>query len=153
MTKARKRVNHPWVQAAVLCDQVVEDKTGSFSLIRIVDKFTMRRPPDWDGKTHIEIRLTTFIAFKSGDVKGHRTLRLYHTSPKGKKKKMIERQVEFLGGNCSTNIAMHINFGIKAEGTHWIDVYIQNWLATRIPVTLEFLPEEGEQDKPDHGET
>jgi hypothetical protein len=151
MAKAHKKVNHPWVQAAVLCNQVVEDKTGSFSLIRIVDKYTLTRPPDWDGKTHLEIRLTTFIAFKSGDVKGKRTVRLYHSTPRGKKKKLFESEIEFLGGHYSTNIAIHITFGFKTEGTHWIDVYVQNWLATRMPVTVEFVPAPEGQEERDSG--
>jgi hypothetical protein len=150
MTKPRKTVNHPWVQAAVFCDQVLEDKSGAYSIIRIVDRYTLPQPENWDGKTHLNVPVITLLAFKSGDVKGERTIKLYSTSPKGKKKKMFEGQITFLGGNVGVNIILRLMFGFKTIGTHWIDVYIGNWLATRMPLTIELQPIE---KSPSEGES
>jgi hypothetical protein len=147
MAKGRKTVNHPWVQVAAFCDQLLVDKTDTYSLIRVVDRFAMRRPPDWDGKTHISVPLTALLAFKSGDVKGTQTVRLYHTSPKGKRKKMLEKEIEFLGGDVGANVQLNMMLGIKTEGTHWIDVYVGRWLATRMPLTVVLLSDETPQDE------
>ena len=101
MDEPRKKVTHPWVQVAAFCDQLVEDNTGVFRLIRIIDKVTMPKPSGWNGKTHITIPITGLLGFKAGDVKGLRTVTLYHTSPTGNRKKMLEKQVEFVGGDVS----------------------------------------------------
>jgi hypothetical protein len=136
MAKARKTVNHPWVQAAVFCDQIVEDRTGSISVIRIIDRFTMARPEGWDGKTHLMLPLNVLLAFKAGDVKGERTLTIYLTSPKNKRKKLFQKGVEFFGTNISTNIKLTVQFQFKTEGTHWFDIFVGKWLATRMPLTV-----------------
>src|SRR5207248_48231 len=126
----------PWLVIAVLCEGLLEDKEDTISVIRIVDQFTVPRPPDWDGKANMHLRLTGLVGFKSGDVKGTRTLRIYGTSPTGKRQKVLEVPVEFLGGNQGVNIKLNITFGFKTEGTHWIDVRVDNWLATRMPLTI-----------------
>jgi len=139
MAKPQKNVTHPWVQTAVFCDQVLEDTSGAFSAIRIVDQFTMTPPPDWDGKTNFQIPLTALIGFKAGDMKGSRTVRLYHTSPKTQKRKlMMEKEVTFLGDYFGVNMKVNIFFGFKTKGTHWFDVYVDKWLATRMPLTIVF---------------
>jgi hypothetical protein len=148
MARARKKRNHPWVAVAAICQMVLEDADKVFSLIRMVDLFTFPKPPDWDGKEPIGFPISGFLSFRSGHVKGRRTLRIYGVSPNGKRRKLQEMQIEFLGENSGVNVKMQILFTFMTEGTHWLDVYVDKWLATRIPVTIQFAPAPpGEQEK------
>ena len=138
MAKARKKVDHPWVLIATMCEKQLVEKDDVISVIRMVDRFTMPRPEGWDGKEPIGLPLLGMIGLRSGGIKGRRTVRIFGTSPKGKKKKIQEIPVEFLGGDSGINIRLNILFTFKTEGTHWLDVYVDKWHATRIPVTILF---------------
>jgi len=138
MTKARKKASHPWVAAATLCENILEDKDNVMSIIRMVDLFNVPRPPEWDGKENLQLLLNGLLAFKSGDVKGKRIVRIYGVSPKGKRQKLHELSMDFLGGNTGVNLKLRMVFGFKTEGTHWLDVYVEKRLTTRIPITILF---------------
>src|SRR5262249_10248879 len=130
MAKSYKMTNHPWVMIAAICEHLLLDKDNVFSAIRLVDTFPVRKPPDWDGKTSLVLPMTVFLGFKSGDVKGSRTIKLYQTDTEGKRKIILEREIEFLGGGAGVNIRLILDFEYKTEGLHWIDVYVEKWLAT-----------------------
>jgi hypothetical protein len=138
MAKASKKISHPWISIATLCEKSLVEKDDVISVIRMVDRFTVPRPPEWDGKTPIGLPLCGMLGLRSGGIKGSRTVRIYGTSPNGKRKKIQEVPIEFLGGDSGVNIRLSIMFGFKAEGTHWFDVYIDKWHATRIPITIVF---------------
>jgi hypothetical protein len=136
----RKKTGHPWVMAALVCQALLDEKDNVLSAIRIVDQFTIPLPPGWDGKTNLQMPVTGLVGFKSGDVKGPRTVRFYGVSPTGKRQKAYEAKVVFLGGHTGVNIKINMTFGFKTEGTHWLEVYVDKWLATRIPLTIVFQP-------------
>jgi hypothetical protein len=138
MAKAKKKVDHPWVSIATICEKWLVEKDDVTSVIRMVDRFTVPRPAGWDGKEPIGLPLLGVIGLRSGGIKGRRTVRIYGTSPKGKRSKIQDIPVEFLGGDSGVNIRLSIMFGFKTEGTHWLDVYVEKWHATRIPVTIVF---------------
>jgi hypothetical protein len=140
MAKARKKVTHPWLAAATICQQLLEEKDNVISIIRMIDVFTLPKPPGWDGKTPGGLPLLGFLAFRAGDAKGTRTVRLFAVSPNGKRKKVHETEVEFLGGNTGINMRLQILFTFKAEGTHWIEVFVDKHLMTRIPISIAFQP-------------
>jgi hypothetical protein len=139
MAKTRKKVTHPWVAVGTICENLLEDKDGVLSVIRMVDRFNVPKPPaEWDGKNPLHLPLKGVVGFRSGDVKGKRTIRIFGTSPRGKRTKLYELEVEFLGKDIGVQIKVNILFGFVTEGTHWLDVYVEKWLATRIPVTIVF---------------
>jgi hypothetical protein len=153
MAKAGKKANHPWVAAATICEEVLEEKDNVFSIIRMVDLFNVPKPPEWDGKSNLQLFLKGVVAFRSGGVRGTRAVKVYGVSPKGKRRKLLDVAVEFLGGNTGVNIRLNVLFGFKSEGTHWLDVYVEKWLASRIPLTIVFqspkIPESESKTKED----
>jgi hypothetical protein len=156
MSKTSKKENHPWVAAAAICQGLLEEKDNVLSIIRMVDVFNLPKPPGWDGKTNLQLPLIGIVALRSGDAKGTRAVRIYGVSPKGKRQKLLDMKAEFLGGNTGVNIKLNMMFGFKSEGTHWLDIYVDKWLATRIPVSIVFqseMPPNGESgakaDKPE----
>ena len=138
MKKGPKKTNHPWIGTAVICENVLEGKDGVMSAIRIVDTFTVTKPTEWDEATPLRIRLQGLLILRAGDVTGERTIRLIGTSPKRKRTKFYDFKVTFTGG--ATNVNVHLDFimSFKHDGVHWLDVYVEKWHATRIPVTIIF---------------
>jgi hypothetical protein len=131
---------HPWVAAATICEKLLEDKDGAISIIRMVDRFTVPRPPpDWNKKTPLVIALTGIVSFRSGDVNGERVVSIYGTSPSGKRReKLLEAKVLFQGESAGVNMKLNLVFRFFSEGNHWVDIYVEKWHATRIPITIMF---------------
>jgi hypothetical protein len=142
MVKSRKKKmpNHPWVMAAMFCQTTLEEKDNVLSAIRIVDRFTIQHPADWDKKTPLTMIIHGLLGFKSGDVKGERKIRIFGISPKGKRKKVQELAVVFMGGDTGVNVRLNMGFGVRTPGVHWLEVYVDNWPATRMPLTVVLEP-------------
>src|SRR5947209_20007857 len=98
MTKAKKTTSHPWVSIAAVCEKLLEEKDNVMTLVRMVDTFIIPKPEGWDQKTPIGIPMFVVIGFKSGNVRGKRTVKILGTSPKGKSKKISAIPVDFQGG-------------------------------------------------------
>ena len=60
----------PFVQAAVICENVLQDKDGVISAIRIVDRFIVQTPPGAPPDARGAIQFKVLLSLKSGAVKG-----------------------------------------------------------------------------------
>jgi hypothetical protein len=139
MVKPTKKANHPWVMAAFFCNQSLEESNNVLSAIRIVDTFTITRPPGSGRRPTLQLPLHALVCFKSGDVEGERKVRIFTVSPSGKRKKSYEVSVVFMGGDSGVNLRLNIGFRFKAGGTYWMEVYVGSWLATRMPLTIRIV--------------
>jgi hypothetical protein len=138
--KTARRPPKPLLAAAVFCDKVLEEMSdGAMSAIRIVDTVTVTIPHGHDPEERIPISLNALIAFKSGDVKGERTLRLRMRMPTGKRKVVMEKPITFLGGESGTNCRVRADFRIKKEGLYWIDVLVDRTRFTSMPLRISFV--------------
>jgi hypothetical protein len=138
--KTARRPPKPLLAAAVFCDKVLEGMgDGAMSAIRIVDTVTVSIPHDHDPEERVPIRLNALIAFRSGDVKGERTLRLRMRMPTGKRKVVMEKSMTFLGGESGTNVRVTVELKIKTEGLYWIDVLVDRARFTSMPLRIFFV--------------
>ena len=81
----------PLVQVACLCERVLQEKDGVFSLIRVVDTYTVSKLPQTappDMKQAIE--LNAFVSLKSGDFVGESDVWLVLHYPSAKTKKITK---------------------------------------------------------------
>jgi hypothetical protein len=143
MAKGKKPANRPakpLLAAAVFCDKVLEEMSdGTMSAVRIIDTVTVTIPHDHDPEERVPIRLNALIAFRSGDVKGERTLRLKMRTPAGKRKIVMEKPITFLGGESGMNVRVKVDFRIKTEGLYWIDVLVDRTRFTSMPLRVSFV--------------
>ena len=142
MTKGKKtagRAPKPLLAAAVFCDRVLKGSDGAMSAIRIVDVFNVSVPPDRDPEERVPIRLNALIAFKSGDVKGERTLRLRLRMPTGKRKVVMEKPITFPGGEAGMNVHVKVDLRLKTEGLYWVDVLVDHTRFTSMPLRVSFV--------------
>jgi hypothetical protein len=147
MAKPRKKSGHPWVMAAFFCESTIEGKDNVISAIRIVDRFFVKKPANWNSRMAIGIKLHGLVAFKADKVVGTRRVKLVMVPPKGGRKKIFETAIEFMGGTNGANIRLNIGFGFNLPGTYWQEVYVDDWLATRMPLTIEWEETPSESPK------
>lgn len=127
----------PYILAALLCENVIEDKTGSLSVIRIADKVEFETQGMPEGYKPV-IAIKGLVAIRSGPVKGEFILTMKVMRPNGEQKgaPITLPTVKLLGGDQGSNTILNLNLGVEDEGLHWFDIYFQDDLLTRIPLTV-----------------
>jgi len=78
----------PYIQMAGICDQVIEDKTGALSLIRIIDTITHTeaRPDAPVEMPSVTYPMKMVIMLKSGRARGRHELKIVPQLPSGETK-------------------------------------------------------------------
>jgi hypothetical protein len=144
MAKAKRLRTHreqgPFLDAAFICEEVIKEKDGTYSAIRMVNKITFH-DETFDHGTLLQMPLILVISFKAGDVRGTRHLSLYVTNPSGKRTPLegfvFPHPLTFIGGDTGPFIALRY-FALKYErdGTYWIDVLLEKKRYSRLPLTV-----------------
>lgn len=130
----------PFIQMAGLCEQVIEDKTGPLSLIRIIDTIThtvgspdapIEMPP-------FPYRLKMVIMLKAGRTHGRHELKLIPELPSGESKTPLIRSIYLEGEERGTNNIIDMVFTFTMEGLYWFNIYLDDSLLTRIPLRIKY---------------
>jgi len=130
----------PYIQMAGLCEQVIEDKTGVLSLIRIIDTITHTEArPD----APAEMPLVTYpmkmvIMLKSGRARGRHELKITPELPSGEFKPPITRSIQMEGEERGFNNIINMVFTFTMEGLYWFNIYLDESLLTRIPLRIKY---------------
>lgn len=133
----------PFVQVACFCENILDEKDGVLSAVRIVDTFTLPPLPPGvelpDG-VHGIVMLNGLINLKSGDFVGDGKVRVIMHTPTGKEIPISPPDgwsATLKGGAHGTNIKIQLPLGVKTFGLIWFDVLWNDELLTRIPVKLQ----------------
>lgn len=130
----------PYIQIACFCDQVIEDKSGALSLIRVIDTITHsvggpNIPEEMQPFNH---SLTLVLALKSGAAHGRNTITIKPELPTGEAKESLKFTVHFEGEERGTNIIVRINFLFEYEGLYWFEVWLSDKKLTAIPIRVRY---------------
>lgn len=130
----------PYIQIAGLCDQVIEDKTGALSLIRIIDTITHTeaRPDAPKKMPSVTYPMKLVIMLKSGGIRGQHELKTIPELPSGELKPPIKRSVQMEGEERGVNHIITTLFTFTMEGLYWFNVYFDDSLITRIPLRVKY---------------
>ena len=133
----------PYVQIAGFFDYIIEDKSGSLSLIRMIDTIIHQErgsnPPD--EMPQIVFSSKMVIALKSGKARGRNIVRIVPELPNGSTKDAIPVSVQFDGEEKGYNIILNITFPITLEGLYWFYVYLgegTDTLLSKIPLRARY---------------
>ena len=82
----KNKIGGPFLASALFCERVLQEKDGVLSVIRIIDRFTHTAagPDAPDKMPPFKIQISILIAFKSGDFKGKREVKIKPNTPSGK---------------------------------------------------------------------
>jgi hypothetical protein len=138
--KQRKRVDGPYLDAACICEQVLQDEDDTYSLIRLVNRLTVYECEYVNGAI-IALPLTLFVKFTAGSVKGKRELFLYQINPSGKRTLMrYEQPIQMapFRGEDTGEVLIIPEFRIQYEkdGIYWVDIVLEKKWHSRIPIRI-----------------
>ena len=130
----------PYVQMAGVCEQVIEDKTGALSLIRIIDTITHTEAgPDAPAEMpNVTYPMKMVIMLKSGRARGRHELKIVPQLPSGETKTPLVRSIQMEGEERGFNNIINMLFTFTMEGLHWFNVYLDDSLLTRIPLRIKY---------------
>lgn len=125
----------PFVTAALLCQNVLQEKDESVTLVRIADRLQYHVVGMPEGTKPI-IAIQGYISLKSGPVTGEHAIKIVSEKPNGDRKEVYSLLANFLGKDHGQNIIMNLNLGIDQDGLHWFDVFLDEELLTRMPLMV-----------------
>lgn len=115
----------PFVQLAVICEQVIEGNDKCLSIIRVMDVWTSvaigpdapASPPPFD------LYARFVLGLKAGAARGRFTYQLVLCMPSGRRLALNSFDATFHGGpGEGVNLISELRLPITEEGLHWLDV-------------------------------
>lgn len=134
----------PYLSAALFCDQIIEERDGTLSAIRIIDTMTLRIPHEVPEDQPFPLQVSFLLIFKTGNAAGTHQFRIDLRSPTGKIKRGPTEDHEFLpqphGG---VNFRVKLGIEVKKSGIFWADVYLDGKPIAHAPfnIVVEREPE------------
>lgn len=129
----------PYLRTAVLCKDVLEEKDGTLSLIRILDTIVQRQAPDGpDEMPNFDLNVNAVISFKAGESTGDFTTRMELTSPSGRVLEESSHKFSLKHPGGGQNFIANFAFEATEEGLHWVNVYLDEELITRMPLRIGY---------------
>jgi len=128
----------PYISVAAFCENVIEDKSGVLSLIRLVDRIIVnaqgQMPPEQMPATPFNWFLV--IAMKSGKARGSVPISIQPELPSGFRMEKVTFTPHFEGENRGCNIVSRMGLELKEAGVYWFRIYVGDVLATQVPLEV-----------------
>jgi len=132
----------PYLELAVLCERVLEERDGVLSLVRLVDRLevTVPGPAGAAGPAALApVQLFAVVGFKSGQVRGRHQLRLTLERPDGLRRLLAELPLLFEGEDRGARAIVGLGFSLELEGLYWVDVQLDERWFMRMPLRVVYL--------------
>lgn len=133
----------PSLRFACLCDNVIEDKEGVFSLIRIVDRVTVAvrgyKVPEKMPAVRHKVKLA--VGWTAGV--GRHSMNVRITTPSGAVKELQPFDFALKSVEQNQNFVGDVNLVLSEQGLYWIEVLLNGRVRTRLPWRIVYEPEEG----------
>ena len=134
----------PYLEAALICERLLEEKDGVKSVIRIVDRLLIgatgsevpeKMPP-------INTKLTLYIRLKSGMARGPFPLRINLLKPSGESLPPMKQIIHLEGEeDRAQDIVINLNLTIEIPGIYWFEIYFDENLLTKVPFRVLYTPQ------------
>ena len=132
----------PYLNAALLCEKVLQEKDGVLSIIRAIDRITITAistgPALPEGTPLGVVAFTFVVVIRSGVFKGTASIKLAINSPSGDSVGETSLEVFLEGDDRGVNLVSPMQFPVQEDGLYWIDVTCNNQLFTRVPLRVIF---------------
>ena len=134
----------PYLEAALLCEKVLQELDGVKSVIRIVDRVTRQLfgptiPMEMEPFEH---ELFLFVRFKSGSARGPMSLQVKMIKPSGESPAPFMSTIIFEGEeDRGVDIVMGMKIKFDQTGLYWFLVGLGEVIVTRIPLRITYIPQ------------
>ena len=127
----------PFVQAALICEQVLQEKDGVLTAVRIIDRITTEAlPKNLPANLEPSVGFSVLVGLKSGNLRGTSRVAIKLRRPSGGERDVSEFEIQLNGEEHGANILSTIRLAVKEFGVYWFDVYWNGGLLTSIPLRL-----------------
>jgi hypothetical protein len=126
----------PFLNVAVLCEKILQEKDGVLSIIRMIDRVQVEgsaeeMPP-------IPFQCFVVVALKAGIARGKYTIKITPHSPSGVRLPAAELPALLEGEDRGAGVVFNLNIEIREEGLYWFEVQVQDVLVTKIPLRFVY---------------
>lgn len=127
----------PFLGIAVFCEMVLNEKDNVQSVIRIIDRYTIKAAPNSPAiMPPTPIPLRALIMLKAGAAKGKHTVTLQPRTPSGGLLPKAGLPVLFEGEDRGVSLDLRMGFEASEEGLYWFDVFLNEKRMTSIPFRI-----------------
>ena len=141
----------PYLNAAFICERVLQERDGVMSAIRIIDRLTHTIPgANVDVMDPFPYQFTLLLGFKSGEALGNYQISIQPIRPEGNEKMAAANYTVNFEGPADRGIGICANMQIQFDvpGLWWFDIYLTELSGqkrvrrvTRIPFRIIYLPQ------------
>jgi len=128
----------PYLTLATFCEQVIEDKSGVLSLIRIVDRMDIQAQGPTASEQMPPVALNWFLVLnlKSGQARGSHPIKIEPELPSGIRLSPLTLSAHFEGENRGVNIITKLDMKLEMPGVYWFRIYVGDQFLTQVPVQV-----------------
>ena len=145
------RAEPPYLLAALICDDTLEEKDGRLSVLRLTSEVKVEveglKPPA--KMPPIPIRVTVLMSFNAGGKPGSYEVQLNVIDPGGTERPGPIIPMDLPHDHFTMNLIARIQLQAKEVGLYWVAVLLNGREVTRTPLTVQYVSKATEQQK--HG--
>lgn len=131
----------PYLRVAAICKDVLEEKDGTLSLIKLVDNFTQVRngpnPPEEMPPFTLATKMV--ISFKAGGATGDFSAKFELINPSGKKLEEEGYQFTLEDPAGGHNIIVDLTFDATEPGVYWIYLFLNGEVKAHVPMKVNYI--------------
>jgi hypothetical protein len=141
----------PYLNAAFICERVLQERDGVMSAIRIIDRLTHTIPgANVDVMDPFPYEFTLFLGFKSGEALGNYQISIQPFKPEANEKMSAAIYTVNFEAPADRGVGICANMQIQFDvpGLWWFDIYLTELSGlkrirrvTRIPFRIVYLPQ------------
>lgn len=141
----------PYLNAAFICEKVLQERDGVMSAIRIIDRLTHTIPgANMDVMDPFPYQIALVVTFKSGEALGNYQISIRPTKPDNQKMGPASYTVNFESPpDRGVGICANMQIVFDVPGLWWFDIYLTELAGqktvrrvTRIPMRIIYLPQQ-----------
>jgi hypothetical protein len=142
---------HPrfFVPVAAVCDTAIVDKVdNTISLIRVIDRITIRyqlRPGDPPAdQREFPVQVYAVFIIHSIDFAGTKPFRIVAENPEDQVFAELQNEIEFTGPGPvrGVNLSVRMNLAVQMSGVHWLKAYLDDVELAAAPLTINLQQQE-----------
>lgn len=145
MADETETLDGPYVQAALFCEKVLQERDGVLSAIRIVDRMFINvsgidapeklsdLPPQMT-----TLNIVGLVALKSGFARGSHTVVVQGRTPSQHAIPPVSFPVLLEGEDRGANVVFQMGIQAREDGLYWFDVLVNDRLMTRMPLRIVY---------------
>lgn len=126
-----------YVQAALLCEKLLQEKNGDISIIRITNSFNYT---DVSSRSYSEDNISTnlLVSFRGESPAEEYTVRLELFNPDGEKINTYKQIFEPKNSLDGYDLIKNISFKPTGEGLYSLNIYLKEDFMTHIQFTVNY---------------